>query len=201
MIIGYARVSSADQNLERQIKSLNEFGCVHIIQEKVSGANRHNRIEFGNLMKKLRFKDVLVISELSRLARSLQDLLSILEELKRIEVDFVSIKENIDTRDNNIYNNFMIQIMGAIAEFERDLIKERQKEGVLLAKEKGKYKGRPVKYKENATGKDKLIYDAVIMYLEQNESIVDIHRKTGLSRNTIYKIRKQHCQNGGNNHL
>lgn len=189
MIIGYARVSSEDQNLARQIKHLNEFGCEHIVSEKMSGAKRENRIELENLISKLRFKDVLVVTELSRLARSLQDLLNILKELKELEVDFVSIKENIDTRDNNIYSKFMLQIMGAIAEFERNLIKERQKEGIEIAKKKGKFQGRPIKYHEGAKGKDKLIYETVINMLDKNESVMDIHRKTQLSRNTIYQIK------------
>lgn len=190
MLIGYARVSSTDQNLDRQINRLQEFGCEHIITEKVSGAKRENRIELETLMKKLRFKDVLVVTELSRLARSLQDLLNILKELKDGEVEFVSIKENIDTRDNNIYSKFMLQIMGAIAEFERDLIKDRQKEGIDIAKKKGKFKGRPLKYHDKSQGKDKLIYDTVISMLQSNETVMDIHRKTQLSRNTIYKIKK-----------
>jgi DNA invertase Pin-like site-specific DNA recombinase len=190
MIIGYARVSSVDQNLDRQIKLLNEFGCEHIITEKISGAKRENRLELENLFKKLRFKDVLVVSDLSRLARSLQDLLNILNDLKKLEVDFVSIKENIDTRDNNIYSQFMLQIMGAIAEFERNLTKERQKEGIEIAKIKGKFRGRPNQYHDGASGKDKLIYETVVNMLQRSESVMDIHRKTQLSRNTIYKIKK-----------
>jgi DNA invertase Pin-like site-specific DNA recombinase len=190
MIIGYARVSTIDQNLDRQIKRLQEFGCEHIITEKMSGAKRENRIELEKLLNQLRFKDVLVVTELSRLARSLQDLLNILKELKELDVEFVSIKENIDTRDNNIYSKFMLQIMGAIAEFERELIKERQKEGIEIAKKKGKFKGRPNQYHNGASGKDKLIYETVLNMLQNNESVMDIHRKTQLSRNTIYKIKR-----------
>jgi DNA invertase Pin-like site-specific DNA recombinase len=191
MIIGYARVSSTDQNLDRQIKQLKEFGCDYIVEEKISGESRDNRPEFEKLMKKLRFKDVLVVTELSRLARSLQDLLNILKELKENDVSFVSIKENIDTRNNSIYSKFMIQILGAIAEFERDLIKERQKEGIAIAKKKGKFKGRPPKYHENAKGKDKLIYDIIVQSLKNKDSVMEISQKTGVSRNTIYKIKRQ----------
>lgn len=191
MLIGYARVSSVDQNLARQIKSLEEFGCEHIIEEKQSGAQKENRKELQNLLKKLRFQDVLVVTELSRLARSLQDLLSILKDLEKLEVKFVSIKENIDTRENNIYSRFMIQIMGAIAEFERELIKERQKEGIEIAKQKGKFQGRKKKYHAAARGKDKIVYDEVIRLLHAKESVIDIHRHTGLARNTIYAIKKE----------
>nr|WP_173026390.1 recombinase family protein [Aeromonas sp. Ne-1]AKO69686.1 recombinase [Aeromonas sp. Ne-1] len=200
MIIGYARVSTLDQNLSRQIKMLSDFGCEYIVEEKASGKNRTERYEFENLItNKLRFRDVLVVTELSRLARSLQDLLNILGELKEKEVDFVSIKENIDTRDNNIYSKFMLQIMGAIAEFERDLIKERQREGVSIAKKKGVYKGRKTQYHEHATGKNKLIYDVIVQSLKKNKSVMDIHRNTGVSRNTIYKIKKQMLENERNN--
>lgn len=191
MIIGYARVSSSGQNLSRQTKRLKEFGCEHIVEEKISGEKRDNRKELSILLHQLRFNDVLVVTELSRLARSLQDLLNILSELNEKKVDFVSIKENIDTRENNIYSKFMLQIMGAIAEFERDLIKERQKEGIEIAKQKGKFKGQPKKYHANAKGKDKLIYDTIINMIEHKETVMDIHRKTGVSRNTIYRIKNE----------
>ena len=193
MKVGYSRVSSLEQNLDRQKKSLTDFGCEYIVEEKVSGASRENRPVLKSLMEtELRFKDVLVVTELSRLARSLQDLLSILNELKQKDVDFISIKENIDTRDNNIYSKFMLQIMGAIAEFERDLIKERQKEGISLAKKKReKYKGRQRKYHENASGTAKLQYDTIVGMLEKSESVMDIHSRTGVARNTIYKIKKE----------
>lgn len=195
MIIGYARVSTVEQNLDRQIVRLKEFGCEHIIEEKISGASRDNRLELEKLITKLRFKDVVVVTELSRLARSLQDLLNILGEFRKNDVDFVSIKENIDTREDNIYSKFMLQIMGAIAEFERDLIKERQKEGIQIAKKKGIYQGRKEKYHEHAKGHDKLIYDTILSLLAKKESVAEIHRKTGVARNTIYRIKKQFEEN------
>lgn len=199
MFIGYARVSSVEQNLGRQLKMLKEFGCEYIVEEKASGKNRKERIELKKLLEnKLRFGDVLVVIELSRLARSLQDLLNILAELKELEVDFVSIKENIDTRENNIYSKFMLQIIGAIAEFERDLTLERQREGIAIAKENGVYKGRKTQYHETAKGKNKLIYDVIVQSIKENKSVMDIHRNTGVSRNTIYKIRKQILNNEGN---
>ncbi|MBU8732545.1 recombinase family protein [Cytobacillus oceanisediminis] len=191
MIIGYARVSTVEQNLDRQLVRLKEFGCEYIVEEKLSGEKRDNRVELESLIKKLRFKDVVVVTELSRLARSLQDLLNILSEFKNNKVDFVSIKENIDTREDNIYSKFMLQIMGAIAEFERDLIKERQKEGIQIAKSKGIYKGRKIKYHPKAQGHDKLIYDIIVNSLMSNESVAEINRKTGVARNTIYRIKKE----------
>ncbi|HZH60498.1 MAG TPA: recombinase family protein [Metabacillus sp.] len=190
MMIGYARVSSLDQNLGRQKKLLKEYGCKHVVEEKVSGAKR-DRSELNKLLNTLRFKDVLVVTELSRLARSLQDLLTILNELREKNVDFVSIKENIDTRKDDIYGKLMLHIMGAIAEFERDLIKQRQREGIAIAKQKGKYKGRPIQYHDAARGKDKLIYDTIISLLKQEVSVMDIHRKTGVSRSTIYRIKRR----------
>lgn len=191
MIIGYARVSTIEQNLDRQIKTLKEFGCEYIVKEKKSAANIKDRFEFRQLMDKLRFHDVLVVSDLSRMARSLDDLLPTLKYFKNNDIEFVSIKEGIDTRRNDIYSDLMIQIMGAIAQFERSLIKERQKEGIHIAKQKGKFKGRPIKYHENSKGKDKLIYDTVVNSLENNETVMDIHRKTGLSRTTVYKIKNR----------
>lgn len=191
MIIGYSRISSADQNLARQKKILTDFGCEHIIEEKMSGAKKENRKELQNLLKRLRFQDVLVVTDLSRLARSLQDLLAILKELEALQVKFVSIKENIDTRESNPYSRFMIQIMGAIAEFERELIKERQMEGIMIAKKEGKFQGRKLKYHAGAKGADKIIYDTIVSGLLNNDSVMDIHKRTGVSRNTIYVIKRE----------
>lgn len=193
MLIGYARVSSKEQNLDRQLDRLEKYGCEHIVQEKISGATR-DREKLNQLLEKVRFKDVVVVTELSRIARSLKDLLAIIEELHEKEAAFYAIKENIDTRESNPHSKFVLSMLGALAEYERELIRERQLEGIELAKVKGKYKGKKVKYNDSAKGKDRLIYDKVIEMLERNESVMDIHRVTGLARNTIYKIKKDQQQ-------
>lgn len=189
MIIGYARVSSLDQNLDRQIETLERYGCEHIIKEKKSGVLV--RDEFEKLLMHLRFKDKLVVTELSRLSRNVFDFQRILMILKEKEVALISIKEGIDTSSNSIYADFMLNIVAALADLERSLIKERQMEGIIQAKKRGVYKGKPRIYHENAVGAKKLIYDAIVEGLKNGESVMMLHRKTGVSRKTIYKIKNE----------
>ena len=198
MLIGYARVSSKEQNLDRQLLQLKNFGCEYIVEEKASGKNRYERQKFQELLQKIRFKDVIVVTELSRIARSLKDLLEIINELREKEVSFVSLKENIDTGENNFHNQFLLNLLGALAEYEHELIRERQYEGIELAKNKGKYTGKSIQYSSQAQGKNKILYDTVIKMLSKNESIMNIHNTTGLARNTIYRIKneEQKKQNG-----
>ena len=189
MIIGYARVSSSDQNLDRQIEMLEGYGCEHIIKEKKSGVLV--RDEFEKLLMQLRFKDKLVVTELSRLSRNVFDFQRILIFLKEKEISLISIKEGIDTSSNSIYADFMLNIVAALADLERSLIKERQTEGIIQAKKRGVYKGKPRIYHENAVGAKKLIYDTIVEGLQNGESIMMLHRKTGVSRKTIYKIKNE----------
>ncbi len=189
MIIGYARVSSSDQNLDRQIEMLEGYGCEHIIKEKKSGVLV--RDEFEKLLMQLRFKDKLVVTELSRLSRNVFDFQRILIFLKEKEISLISIKEGIDTSSNSIYADFMLNIVAALADLERSLIKERQMEGIIQAKKRGVYKGKPRIYHENAVGAKKLIYDTIVEGLQNGESIMMLHRKTGVSRKTIYKIKNE----------
>ena len=189
MIIGYARVSSSDQNLDRQIEMLEGYGCEHIIKEKKSGVLV--RDEFEKLLMQLRFKDKLVVTELSRLSRNVFDFQRILIFLKEKEISLISIKEGIDTSSNSIYADFMLNIVAALADLERSLIKERQMEGIIQAKKRGVYKGKPRIYHENAVGSKKLIYDTIVEGLQNGESIMMLHRKTGVSRKTIYKIKNE----------
>ncbi|MEK3790118.1 recombinase family protein [Paenibacillus sp. FSL K6-1230] len=169
MMIGYARVSSKDQNLERQIQQLQEFGCEYIVEEKESGATKERPILQG-LLQHIRFRDVIVVTDLSRMVRSL--------------------KEHIDTRSESIHSQFVLQLLGALAEYERELLLERQREGIEIAKKQGKYKGRAIQYHAKARGRHKLLYDTVVEQLQQRQSITQIAKRTGLSRTTIYRIQQ-----------
>jgi DNA invertase Pin-like site-specific DNA recombinase len=142
MKIGYARVSTIDQNLDRQIQALTAAGCDYIYQEKLSGKNTQ-RPEFNRMMVSLQEGDIIVVSELSRMGRSLGDLLNIITELKNKKVGFTSLKESMDT--NSPHGMLIFTIMGALAEFERSLILERQRDGIKAAKKNGKHLGRPYK--------------------------------------------------------
>lgn len=138
MLVGYARVSTQDQNCEMQIEQLQRVGCLHIWSENTSSIGR--RPELQKAISSLRAGDVLVVYKLDRLARSLKDLLQIMDRLKRKQAGFRSLTEPIDT--TSPIGVMMLQILGAVAEFERSLIRERSIAGQKNAREKGKHVGR-----------------------------------------------------------
>ena len=135
-------VSSADQHEDRQLKALEPYGIEKYFIEKVSGKNR-NREQLKAALEFVRDGDVLYVADFSRLARNVRDLLSIAELLKENKVRLVSLKENIDTDTAN--GKLMFTLIGAIAEFERENLLERQREGIEIAKSKGVYQGRKKK--------------------------------------------------------
>ncbi|HEX9063267.1 MAG TPA: recombinase family protein [Clostridia bacterium] len=139
--IAYIRVSTFEQNTERQEIALKEIGMDKYYIEKVSGKNT-DRPEFKKMMEYIREGDTLYVESISRLARSTKDLLNIVEQLKIKKVDMVSLKENIDTHTPQ--GKFMLTIFGALAELERESILQRQKEGIQVAKANGKQFGRPL---------------------------------------------------------
>lgn len=189
MIIGYARISSIEQNLDRQIQELKNYGCEHIIIEKESSLLK--RPEFENLLKQIRFQDVIVCHDLTRFGRSQIHILEVIKQLRSKQAGLVTLKERIDTREDNPYSDLIISIFSATAEFEHKMIKERQREGIEIAKKKGKYKGGSIQYHKDAVGKNKVIYDKIIHMLNHSETISDIYRATGVARNTIYRIKKE----------
>ena len=135
MYVGYARVSTPSQNLENQINQLKDVGCVKIFSEKRSGKNEADRKEFNIMMNFIREGDILFISKLDRLARSVIDLQNIANFLEDKNVNLKVINQNIDT--TTPAGRLLFTMLGAIAEFERDLINERVKEGIEAAKRKG----------------------------------------------------------------
>lgn len=141
MLLGYARVSTEEQNEARQIKALLDKGIEeqYIYIDKKSGKNT-DRTKLKELLAFCRKGDVVVVESISRIARNTKDLLCIVDELQKKEVDFISMKECIDT--STPQGKFMLTVFGAMAELERESILERQKEGIAIAKELKKYKGR-----------------------------------------------------------
>jgi len=141
MKIGYARVSTKQQceSLDQQIALLKKAGCKEVYSEVISGANS-KRKELTKLLNQIQAGDILVISSIDRLGRSLKDLISIINTLQDKAVKFQSLKEQMNT--NTDTGMLMFNMMGSIAEFERKLINRRIYEGVKRAKEQGKYKGR-----------------------------------------------------------
>ena len=139
MKVAYVRVSTVEQNEERQIESLKKFEIDKWYKEKIS-AKDTNRPKLNEMLDFVREGDTIYIHDFSRLARSTKDLLNIVEQMTAKGVHLISVKENIDT--NTATGKMMLTMIGAINEFERQNLLERQKEGIAIAKEKGLYKGR-----------------------------------------------------------
>ena len=139
MNIAYVRVSSLDQNEERQLEGLKKYQIDKWFTEKISGKDT-NRPQLKNLLDFVREGDTVYVHDFSRLARSTKDLLDIVEYLSEKHVHLVSNKENIDSSTPS--GKLMLTMIGAIAEFERTNLLERQREGIAIAKQNGVYKGR-----------------------------------------------------------
>ena len=182
MLVGYARVSTEEQCLDRQIDALVKAGVDkrNIYQEKITGTKR-DRPALKMMLDELQPGDIVVIPDLTRLGRSTKDLLDIIQIIKEKKAYIKSIKDTwLDTTDNNPYNNFLLVVMSGLAQLERDLIVQRTKEGLAAAKARGRKGGRPNKRNDKA--------DVVKMLYEKGYKIKDIIEKTGLSRATIYRI-------------
>lgn len=175
MKIGYARVSTLDQSLDRQLDNLNAQDCERIYQEKITGTQA-SRPELNKLMEALRSGDILVVDSFSRLSRSTKDLLEMVDRLQKMNVSLISLKENLDT--TTATGKLMLTMMSALSQFERDIIAERTAEGLKAARARGRLGGRP---RANA----KAIEQALKMYDTQKFSIKEISESTKLSPSTI----------------
>ena len=183
MKVGYVRVSTVEQTEERQIVELREkAGVEKFFVDKVS-AKTAKRPKFEEMMNFLREGDELIVSEFSRLARSTKDLLQIVETLTAKEVKVMSLKEQLDS--STPQGRFMLTIFGAIAEFERELLLQRQREGIQLARAAGKYKGRH----EKKRPKDFDFYKQA--YYERTMTATAIAKHYKVSRPTVYKWLRQ----------
>lgn len=140
MLVGYARVSTQEQDTALQLDALRKAGCEVIYEEKASGASRHGRHELDKCLQSLKAEDVFVVYKIDRIARSLFDLLDILDHLKVVGAAIKSITEPLDT--SNPMGVFVIQILGAVAQLERSMIRERSIAGQLAARARGKLPGR-----------------------------------------------------------
>lgn len=174
-LIGYARVSSLSQNLNAQTDNLKEAGCEKIFTDKASGANKE-RAGWNELMSYIRSGDILVITELSRMSRSLSHLLEIVDDLKQRHVDLKSLRENIDT--SSATGRAFLSIMGAVSQMELEIKAERAE-----AKARGKSGGRP------KTDPDKLD-QARILYQNSDKSAREVCKLFGFSRRTLFTYMK-----------
>ena len=140
MFIGYARISKeGDQDTAAQVRALKEAGCKKIYEEKASGG-RWNRPQLQTMLEHLREGDVIIVWKLDRLSRSLKDLLTFLDKLSHLSVGFISLTEHIDT--TTPAGMMLTQMLGSFAEFEREMIRERTRAGLVMAREQGRVGGR-----------------------------------------------------------
>jgi len=187
-IVGYERVSSKGQNLDRQTDSLKQAGVEKIYSDKLSGKNM-DRPELKKMMDYIREGDTLIVHSFDRLARSLPDLLSIVESLKTKKVILKSLKENLDTSTPS--GEFQLAIFGALAQFERAIIAERRDEGIAIARAKGKHLGRP--RIDRPSGFDK----AYKAWKAGKQSAVQTYKSLDLSKTMFYSMVKEYESNRG----
>lgn len=176
--IAYVRVSTVEQNEARQREALQAYNIDKWFIEKVSGKDT-NRPQLISMLDFVREDDVVYIAEFSRLGRSAKDLLDIVENIEDKGASLISIKENFDTKTPA--GKLQMTMLAAIAEFERAMILERQREGIAIAKKEGKYKGRK---KIKRTDID-IHYDR---YMSRKASKTQISNELGISRNTLTRL-------------
>ena len=174
MKYGYARVSSTGQDLDVQIDALNNAGCEIVRTEKVSGTSMSGRDELKTLLSFLRDGDSLVITRIDRLARSVKDLEEIVEQLNNKGVNLIATEQPIDTSTS--VGKCLLQMLSVFAEFETNLRKERQMEGIKKAKAKGLYKGR----------KKSIDVDQVRKLSDEGMGATAISKLMGISRKSVY---------------
>lgn len=182
-IVGYIRVSSVDQNSARQLQ-LEEIKLDRLFEDKISGKNLH-RPGLEELIGYVREGDTVVVHSMDRLARNLEDLKRLVNQLTAKQVQIRFVKENLTfTGDDSPMSNLMLSVMGAFAEFERSLIRERQLEGVAIAKQKGKYKGRTKVLSDEQV---ELLKEALNSGIPKSE----LARHFKVNRSTIYDYIKR----------
>jgi len=194
MAVGYIRVSSTSQNTDRQMDGFNNLDLDKVFTDKVSGASI-DRPELKACLEYLRENDTLYIYSMDRLARNLVDLQSIVNDLtgRGVRIKFIKEQLTFEQNGNNPMNTLLLQVMGAFAEFERNLIKERQMEGIQSAKAKGVKFGRKAKLTPDQKEeiKDRLMSDPFVKK-------VDLMKEYDISRATFYRLVKEFKMQEGN---
>lgn len=180
MLIGYARTSTLDQKagIDAQVRDLNAVGCDKVFQEQVSSVDVVNREQLAVALEFIREGDTLVVTKLDRLARSVAHLLSVLDALKAKGAELRILNMGIDTGTPT--GKLMLTMLGGVAEFEREIMLERQREGIAKAKAEGKYKGR----KPTAQAKA----EEVKALVAQGIGGTEIAKRLGIGRASVYRI-------------
>ena len=182
MLVGYARVSTLEQNLDMQIQALRKAGCKRIYSEKISGG-KVEREEYSKLKEFIRSEeDTIVVYKLDRLGRSLKHLVSEVQWFEEKKIGFKSLQENIDTSSAN--GKLFFHIFASLAEFEKDLIRERTMAGLKAARARGKKGGRPRKVTDEKLMMMRKLYN------DKSNEIDDICKTFSISRATLFRLVK-----------
>ena len=187
--IAYFRVSTAEQNETRQKEGLKKYDIDKWFIEKASGKDT-NRPRLQEMLEYIREDDTVYVEEFSRLGRSTADLLNTVQQIEDVGAKFVSLKENFDTKTPT--GKLQMTMMAAIAEFERSMILERQREGIAIAKREGKYKGRKAVSVPNIG----TYYDK---YMRRKGTKVSIAHELGISRTTLDKLFREYERSSDGN--
>lgn len=181
MIIGYARISTSEQNFDLQIDALKKFGCEKIFKEVISGVKSEKK-ELEEALKRLRKGDTLIVWKLDRLGRTLKSLIELVNKLKEEGIYFKSLMDSIDTSTS--MGQFFFHITGSFAELERNLIHERTMAGLTAARERGRKGGRP------KVIDDKTFNTALKMYNTKDFSVTEICSRLKINKRSFYRYMK-----------
>lgn len=174
--IGYARVNTTDQDTAAQVEALKAAGCTVVREEKVSGTSTAGRSELATILDFLRPGDTLVVTRVDRLARSIGDLQAIVGTIREKRAALACTEQPVDT--NTAAGKAFLDMLGVFAEFETNLRRERQMEGIARAKERGVYKGR----------KPEIDRDEVAALRDQGVGPTEIARRLGIGRASVYRV-------------
>ena len=177
-LVGYARVSTADQDYELQVEALKKAGCKKIFSEKKTGTTIKERSELQQCIEYLREGDTLVVTRIDRLARSLRDLQNLVHDLKNDGIELKALEQPIDT--GTAAGKAFLDMLGVFAEFETNLRRERQLEGIAKAKKEGKYKGRKPTAKKKAA--------QVLNMIQQGKTRQKVADELGIGVASVYRI-------------
>jgi len=207
MYLAYLRVSAIDQNLARQeaaIQSWKENNQIpdeelKLFEEKVSGKDIKNRIQLQELLSFVRERDTVVVQSLDRLGRNSKDIKDLLQLIQSknasIEIlDLPSFQGVTDSALKELLTNLVIEVFSYVAENEREKIRERQQQGIKIAKENGRFKGRKIQYGPDSIGKDKVIYDTIVNGINVGDTVSAIAKSAGVTRKTVYAIKNRLSQ-------
>lgn len=196
MLVGYARVSSDDQNLERQLEEFDRAGVEKVFAEKKSGKNTSERTEFNKMLSFVREGDTLVFESLERMGRNSDEILETVSFIDKNNMSLMVLNLPIlntkfgDPNLEKLVRSLVLNIFSWTAQNEREEIRRKQQQGIAIAKKKGTYTGKPLEYSATAKNPQKrFIYNEIVRMLEEGVPIKRIAEKTGTNRTLVYRIK------------